>query len=52
MKGGQKLFSSFIQLVKTSSVPMSSHTHTHTPSVTYSVSCRQQWKSDPSEVLV
>lgn len=50
MKGGQKLFSSFIQLVKTSSVPMSSHTHT--PSVTYSVSCRQQWKSDPSEVLV
>lgn len=34
MKGGQKLFSSFIQLVKASSVPMSSHTHTHTPSVT------------------
>lgn len=27
MKGGQKLFSSFIQLAKASSVPMSSHTH-------------------------
>lgn len=28
MKGGQKLFSSFIQLVKASSVPMSSHSPT------------------------
>lgn len=51
MKGGQKLFSSFIQLVKASSVPVSSHTHTHTFS-DFMLSCRQQWKPDPSEVVV
>lgn len=47
MKGGQKLFSSFIQLAKLHLYPCPP-THTFSD---YMLSCRQQWKPDPSQLV-